>query len=51
MCKMEKAFLFELPNKLCISTDQNIVDLQNFTMCSEMIEVFVDITYIYGQKE
>jgi Ras-related GTP-binding protein C/D len=45
---MEKAFLFEVVSKLYIATDSCPVDIGNFAICSEMIDVFIDISYIYG---
>ena len=47
---MEKVFLFELASKLYIASDTNPVDITSFTMCSEMIDVFIDISVIYGPK-
>ena len=45
---MEKAFLFEVVSKLYIATDSAPVDIANFAICSEMIDVFIDISYIYS---
>lgn len=45
---MEKAFLFEIVSKLFIATDSTPVDIDSFAICSEMIDVFLDISYIYG---
>jgi len=45
---MEKAFLFDIISKLYIATDSAPVDIANFAICSEMIDVFIDISYIYG---
>lgn len=45
---MEKVFLFEVVSKLYIATDSAPVDITNFAICSEMIDVFIDISYIYG---
>lgn len=47
---MEKAFLFDIISKLYIATDSAPVDISNFAICSEMIDVFIDISYIYGFK-
>ena len=51
VCKMEKAFLFEIVSKLFISTDSTPVDMNPFAICSEMIDVFLDISYIYGNQK
>jgi len=48
---MEKAFLFEIVSKLYISTDCAPVDIESFSICSEMIDVFLDISYIYGSQK
>jgi len=48
---MEKAFLFELVSKLYIATDSAPVDINNYAICSEMIDVFIDISYIYGNNK
>jgi len=47
-CRMEKAFLFEVVSKLYIATDAAPVDIGIFSMCSEMIDVYLDISFIYG---
>jgi len=59
---MEKAYLFEVFSKLYISTDTTspgkfkdlflkiLVEILNFTMCAEMIDVFLDIAFIYGKN-
>jgi len=47
---MEKAFLFEMVSKLYLATDASPVDLGNFAMCTEMIDVFLDISFIYGNE-
>ena len=48
---MEKAFLFEEVSKLYIATDSGPLDIPTFAICSEMIDVFIDISYIYGQNK
>lgn len=45
---MEKAFVFDIISKLYIATDSAPVDISNFAISSEMIDVFIDISYIYG---
>ncbi|KAM3140160.1 hypothetical protein pb186bvf_007713 [Paramecium bursaria] len=50
-CKIEKSFLFEITSKLYIASDSSPIDTENFQLCSEMIDVFIDITTIYGQIE
>ena len=50
-CRFDKAFLFEVYTKLCIATDGYPVEINNFAICSEMIDVFIDISCIYGQYQ
>ena len=45
---MDKVFLFEVVSKLYIATDAAPVDLNNFAMCSELIDVYLDISIIYN---
>jgi Ras-related GTP-binding protein C/D len=40
--------LFEVYSKLCIATDELPYEAKNFAICSEMIDVFIDISCIYG---
>jgi Ras-related GTP-binding protein C/D len=45
---MEKAFLFDIVSKIYIATDSSPVDIQSYEICSDMIDVIVDLTSIYG---
>jgi Ras-related GTP-binding protein C/D len=47
-CSMEKAYLFDVVSKLYISTDSSPVDMQNVELCSDMIDVVLDVSGIYG---
>jgi len=47
-CCMEKAYLFDVVSKLYISTDSSPVDMQSVELCSDMIDVVLDISGIYG---
>ncbi|GKZ00504.1 hypothetical protein MPSEU_001002800 [Mayamaea pseudoterrestris] len=47
-CCMEKAFLFDVVSKLYISTDSGPVDMQSVELCSDMIDVVLDVSGIYG---
>lgn len=47
-CSMEKAYLFDVASKLYISTDSNPVDMQSVELCSDMIDVVLDVSGIYG---
>jgi len=46
-CGMEKAFLFDVVSKLYVATDATPVHPQDFELCSDMIDVIVDISCIY----
>mmetsp|Transcript_12678 Transcript_12678/g.19082 ORF Transcript_12678/g.19082 Transcript_12678/m.19082 type:complete len:480 (+) Transcript_12678:121-1560(+) len=49
-CSMEKAFLFDVASKLYICTDSSPVDMQAVELCSDMIDVVLDVSGIYGMK-
>jgi Ras-related GTP-binding protein C/D len=48
-CRIEKAFLFDVASKFYIASDSSPVDMQSLELCSEMVEVVVDISDIYGR--
>ncbi len=45
---VEKAFLFDVVNKIYIATDSSPVEERGYELCSEMIDVVFDISCIYG---
>jgi Ras-related GTP-binding protein C/D len=47
-CAIEKAYLFDVASKLYISTDSSPVDMQTVELCSDMIDVVLDVSGIYG---
>ncbi|KAI9675766.1 MAG: hypothetical protein M1817_001133 [Caeruleum heppii] len=47
-CHIEKAFLFDVMSKIYIATDTSPVDLPSYEVCSDFIDVIVDISDIYG---
>jgi Ras-related GTP-binding protein C/D len=49
--KMEKVFLFDVLSKIAIATDTQPGDIESFSICSDMIDVFLDISFIYGNAE
>jgi len=49
-CNMEKAFLFDVVSKIYVATDFNPVDMQTYELCSDMIDVVLDVSCIYGSK-
>lgn len=48
---MEKAFLFDQVNKLYIATDGGPFDQDTYQVCFEMIDVFLDISYVYDPSD
>jgi len=50
-CRMEKAFLIDVVSKIYIATDISPVDMQIYELCSDMIDVVIDVSCIYGLKE
>jgi len=49
-CGMEKSFLFDVGSKIYVATDSNPVDMQTYELCSDMIDVVIDVACIYGLK-
>ncbi|RKO96059.1 hypothetical protein CAUPRSCDRAFT_8555, partial [Caulochytrium protostelioides] len=45
---IEKAFLFDVSSKIYLATDSSPVDMQSYEICSDMIDVVVDVSSIYG---
>ena len=46
--RIEKAFLFDVLSKIYIATDGSPVDVQSYEICSDYIDVVLDVTEIYG---
>ncbi|KAN0115201.1 Gtr1/RagA G protein conserved region domain containing protein [Hyaloscypha variabilis] len=44
----EKAYLFDVLSKIYIATDSSPVDMPSYEICSDYIDVIVDISEIYG---
>lgn len=49
--RMEKAYLFDIVSKIYIASDPQPVDLQSYELCSDMIDVVIDVSCIYGLAE
>jgi len=47
---IEKAFLFDVLSKIYIATDSSPVDVQSYEICSDYIDVIVDVSEIYGYE-
>ncbi len=50
-CAMEKAFLIDVMSRLYVATDSAPVDMQTYELCSDMIDVVMDLSSIYGAPE
>ncbi|XP_049851644.1 uncharacterized protein LOC126326540 [Schistocerca gregaria] len=50
-CQMEKVFLIDTMSKIYIATDSNPVDMQTLELCSDMIDVVLNLSSIYSGKE
>lgn len=50
-CRMEKAFLIDVLSKIYVATDSSPVDMQTLELCSDMIDVVIDVSSIYGNKD
>jgi len=48
--KLEKAFLIDVVSKIYVATDGSVVDMQ-YELASDMIDVVIDISCIYGMPE
>jgi len=44
----EKAYLFDVLSKIYIATDFSPVDMPSYELCSDYIDVIVDISEVYG---
>lgn len=44
----QKSFLFDVVSKIYVATDSNPVDMQSYELCSDMIDVVIDVSCIYG---
>jgi len=49
-CRIEKAYLFDLVSKIYIATDTSPTDIGSYEICSDYIDVIIDITEIYGSR-
>jgi Ras-related GTP-binding protein C/D len=49
--RLDKAFLFDVVSKIYIATDSSPVDNTTYELCSDMIDVVIDVSCIYGMKD
>ncbi|KIX94848.1 uncharacterized protein Z520_09538 [Fonsecaea multimorphosa CBS 102226] len=47
---MAKAYLFDILSKIYVASDTRPVDMEVYEMCSDYIDVIVDITDLYGHE-
>lgn len=47
-CKIQKAYLFDTGSKIYIATDASPTFLKDYEVCSDYVDVIVDIKQIYG---
>ena len=45
---MEKSYLLDVFTKLYIATDSNPVDGHTYELCSDLVDVVIDVSCIYG---
>ena len=49
-CNIDKSYLIDVVTKLYVATDSNPVDVHTYELCSDLVDVVVDVSYIYGVK-
>lgn len=49
-CRFEKAYLFDVSNKIYIGIDSSPIDEQLYETCTDMIDVVLDMSSIYGES-
>jgi Ras-related GTP-binding protein C/D len=47
-CHTEKAYLFDIMSKIYIATDTSPTDIGSYEICSDYIDVVIDVSEIYG---
>ncbi|KAJ4373339.1 GTP-binding protein gtr2 [Neocucurbitaria cava] len=47
-CNIEKAYLFDIMSKIYIATDTSPTDIGSYEICSDYIDVVIDVSEIYG---
>jgi Ras-related GTP-binding protein C/D len=48
---IEKAFVFDVVSKIYVATDSSPVDMQSYELCSDMIDVVIDLSVIYNDEQ
>lgn len=47
-CRIDKVYLFDVVSKIYIATDTRPIDMKSYELCSDMIDVVIDVSCIYG---
>lgn len=47
-CGIDKSYLVDVVTKLYVATDSNPVDVHTYELCSDLVDVIIDVSYIYG---
>ena len=47
-CRFEKVYLFDVLSKIYIASDTTPVDMAAYELCSDFIDVIVDLSEVYG---
>eukprot|EP00475_Leptophrys_vorax_P014927 TRINITY_DN2118_c0_g1_i1.p1 TRINITY_DN2118_c0_g1~~TRINITY_DN2118_c0_g1_i1.p1 ORF type:complete len:321 (-),score=108.84 TRINITY_DN2118_c0_g1_i1:61-1023(-) len=50
-CNIDNAFLFDVLSKIYVATDSNPFDMQTYELCSDVVDVVIDVSCIYGVDE
>ena len=50
-CRIQKAYLFDTVSKIYIATDASPTFLKDYEVCSDYVDVIVDIKQLYGWQE
>lgn len=45
---LPRSFLFDVVSKIYVATDSSPVEMQSYELCSDMIDVVIDVSCIYG---
>lgn len=47
-CTIEKSYLVDVVTKLYIATDSNPIDARTYELCTDLVDVVIDISNVYG---
>ena len=50
-CNLDKVYLFDMVTKIFFSSDFVPLDMDNFALCADMLDVYMDFSCIYGEKQ